>query len=169
MIAIAAETPSHRPEVETLHRAAFGGEFEARLIGKLQDAGLIVSSLVATSGARVIGHVLFSDLAVSVDGQSIRAVSLAPMAVLPACQHQGIGSALVRRGLDDVRSKGRAAAIVVGHPQFYSRFGFSAAPAEKLASPYAGPAFLSLELSPGALAGHHGTVTYPDAFRNDAA
>ena len=166
MIAITAETLSHRPGIEAVHREAFGGEFEAALVGKLHDAGLIVSSLVATIGTRVIGHILFSHLSVNLDGRSAAAVSLAPMGVLPAKQRQGIGTALVRRGLEDMRIKGRTAVLVVGHPQFYSRFGFSAQLAMKLVSSYAGPAFMALELSPGALAGHRGVVTYPDVFRS---
>jgi putative acetyltransferase len=71
----------------------------------------------------------------------------------------------VRAGLDAVRDAGYAAVVVLGHPEFYPRFGFSADLAAKLASPFAGPAFMALELVPGALDGTRGTVTYPPAFR----
>jgi putative acetyltransferase len=164
MISISAETTRHRPPVLALHRQAFGGEVESMLIEDLHAAGLIVSSLVAVSDGTVVGHILFSDLTVKVDGRSIAAVSLAPMAVLPKYQRRGIGTHLVGHGLEDVRKKGRTAVIVLGHPEFYPRFGFSAALAQKLASPYAGPAFMALELVPGSLAGERGLVRYPGAF-----
>ena len=151
--------------VQALHREAFGGDVEAVLIEKLQAAGLIVSSMVAVSEDRVVGHILLSHLTVTVEGRRVAAVSLAPLAVLPGNQRQGIGTRLVRRGLEDVRNKGRTAVIVLGQPEFYGRIGFSADLARKLASPYAGPAFMALELVPGALAGRDGVVGYPEAFR----
>jgi putative acetyltransferase len=164
LIAIDEEAAVHRPQVLCLHRYAFGGQAEATLVEDLWAAGLVVSALIAAAQDKVVGHILFSDLAVIVDGRTVSAVSLAPMAVLPEHQRRGIGTQLVRRGLEDVRGKGRTAVIVVGHPQFYSRFGFSAALAQKLSSPYAGPPFMALELVPDALAGRDGAVRYPDAF-----
>ena len=95
---------------------------------------LVVSSLVAVSASEVLGQILFSDLAGIVGGRNVAAVSLAPMAVRPSHQRQGIGSHLVRTGLDDVRKKARKAVIVLGHPEYYLRFGFAAELARKLAS-----------------------------------
>jgi putative acetyltransferase len=89
------------------------------------------------------------------------------LAVTPALQRRGIGSALVHSGLDSVTAQGFEAVFVLGHPAYYPRFGFSAAAASKLASPYAGDAFMALELTPDALRGMVGTVTYPDAFEAD--
>jgi putative acetyltransferase len=94
----------------------------------------------------------------------IPAAALAPLAVAPARQRRGIGSALVRRGLDVCRERGRAAVIVLGHPSYYPRFGFSAALARGFRAPYAGEAFMALELTPGALAAGAGDVRYPKAF-----
>jgi putative acetyltransferase len=82
-------------------------------------------------------------------------------------QRRGTGSALVRAGLDAVGKAGYQAVIVLGHPEYYSRFGFSSELAEKLASPFPGNAFMALELMPGALRGTHGKVTYPAAFAVD--
>jgi putative acetyltransferase len=88
------------------------------------------------------------------------------MAVRPAAQRRGIGSRLIQAGLDDVRGKERTAVIVVGHPEYYPRFGFSAELARTLSSPYAGPACMALELVPGVLAGTGGSIRYPDAFND---
>ena len=82
-------------------------------------------------------------------------------------QRRGIGSALVRAGLDAVREAGYRAVIVLGHPEYYPRFGFSPELAEKLASAFSGNAFMALELVPGALRGTRGKVTYPAAFGVD--
>ena len=94
------------------------------------------------------------------------ALALAPMAVLPEWQRQGIGSMLVRAGLDLCREAGHEIVIVLGHPEFYPRFGFSADLARPLTSPYssAGDAWMALELVPGALRRVAGEVRYPLPF-----
>ena len=87
------------------------------------------------------------------------------MAVLPECQHQGIGSALVRRGLEVCKERGHRIIVVVGHPHFYQRFGFSSKTAAHLESPFAGRgSFMAVELVPGALDGVKGRVQYPPPF-----
>ena len=161
MLVIRAESPQDRALIDKLNRVVFAGHIEADLIEKLRAGGLVVSSLVAVADAGIVGHILFSDLDVRMDGRWVAAVSLAPMAVRPGEQRRGIGSQLVRAGLDDLRHKGRMAVLVLGHPAYYPRFGFSAELARKLSSPYAGPAFMALELVPGALAGKGSTVRYP--------
>jgi putative acetyltransferase len=150
--------------IAALNRAAFGGEDELDLIERLRADGIVAVSLVALEDASLVGHILFSDLAVELDGRPVRAAALAPMCVRGDRQRQGIGSAMVRAGLAAVRDAGYAAVIVLGHPEFYPRFGFSAGLAAKLASPFAGRAFMAIELVPGALRGTRGRVT-PPAFR----
>jgi putative acetyltransferase len=162
---IRPEEPDDAPAVAALNREAFGGDDEPELIERLRADRLVVASLVALEEASLVGHILFSDLAVELDDRPVRAVSLAPMCVRGDRQRQGIGSALVRAGLDAVRNAGYAAVVVLGHPEFYPRFGFSADLAARLASPFAGRAFMALELVPRALDGTRGTVTYPPAFR----
>ena len=164
---IGEETPDDIEAVAALNRAAFGGEEEAEIIDRLRRDGLFVLSLVERDGAGVVGHILFSDLDVSVDGRVVRAVALAPMAVAPARQRMGIGSRLVRHGLKMLKDRGWEAVIVVGHPTYYPRFGFSAALAARLAAPFSGEVFMALELKAGALAGTSGAVRYPRAFRID--
>ena len=108
MIAIAEEGPGHHAAVAALHRAAFGGPDEADLVERRRRDDLVAASLVALEdGGVVIGHVLFSDLPVEVDGAPVRAVSLAPMAVRPDRQGCGIGTRLVAEGLPILRERGR--------------------------------------------------------------
>jgi putative acetyltransferase len=164
---IRQETGADWPAIARLNEDAFGGPYEAGLIERLRADELVAVSLVAVDDATIIGHILFSDLAVELDGHPVRSVSLAPMCVRSDHRRRGVGSSLVRAGLDGVRAAGYLAVIVVGHPAFYPRFGFSSSLAEKLASPFPGPAFMALELVPGALRGRHGKVTYPAAFSLD--
>ncbi|MGE0241418.1 MAG: GNAT family N-acetyltransferase [Parvibaculaceae bacterium] len=165
MISIAPEQPEQRPHVLALNRLAFEGEDEARIIEALSREGLCVLSLVAADGAKVTGHILFSSLDVEVDDRKVEAVALAPMAVLQAYQGKGIGSALVRRGLELLAAQDVEAVIVVGHTDFYPRFGFSAERVRHIASPFQGrDAYMGLELKPAALVGERGECRYPEAF-----
>lgn len=120
--------------------------------------------LVAIERDAIVGHILFSHLDVTVDGRIVSTLSLAPMTVRPDRQRRGVGSALVRHGLDQARSLGWQAVIVLGHPDYYPRFGFAAELARKLAAPFSGDAFMALELTPGALRGTGGRIVYPPAF-----
>jgi putative acetyltransferase len=94
----------------------------------------------------------------------VRTLALAPMAVQPHRQRHGIGSALVRAGLQRARERGWQAVIVLGHHDYYPRFGFSAALAQPLEAPFSGASFMALELDPGALQGSAGRVVYPPPF-----
>ena len=165
MIAIARETPDQRHDVLAVTRAAFGGNDEAIIIEKLTEAELVTASLVAVSQGRVVGHVLFSELAVEVDGRNICAVALAPLAVAPDFRDRGVGKRLVEAGIAEMRNAGIEAIIVLGHPHYYRRFGFSNEAIEHIASPFSGnEAFMGLELVRGALAGGFGRCRYPAVF-----
>ena len=149
--------------IRTINREAFGGEAEGELVDALRDNGDAAVSLVAERDAAVIGHILFSYLPVRAPAGEVAAVALAPMSVLPRWQRHGIGSTLVRAGLDRCAEAGLEAVVVLGHPEYYPRFGFSTQLAERLQAPFSGPAFMALELVPGALQ-DGGVVRYPDAF-----
>ncbi|QQQ02915.1 GNAT family N-acetyltransferase [Lysobacter enzymogenes] len=166
---IEEETHAQRAQTHALNRAAFGRADEADLVDRLRADGLVRLSLVAVEDDEVVGHILFTRLSTRVDGREVDAVALAPMAVHPHWQGAGVGSALVREGLARLAREGCEAAIVLGHPGYYPRFGFSAALAAKLASPFAGEAFMALELAAGGLRGEAGEVRYPAAFGIDAA
>ena len=165
---IVTATPGRYPAIADLNRAAFGSDGEGTLIARLRHGGLVLVERVALVAGELVGHILFSRLAVEIDGRGVSSAALAPMAVRPDRQRQGIGSCLVRDGLSELRPIGCEAVIVLGHPTYYPRFGFSPALAEKLDAPFRGEAFIALELTPGALGGCAGSVTYPDAFAEAA-
>ena len=146
--------------IRRLNDDAFGGPSESRLIEDLRAA----VELVAVENGDIVGHILFSVLATTIDRQAVPALALAPMAVRPDRQRQGIGSVLVHAGLRLARERDWRAVIVLGHKEYYPRFGFSAALARPLEAPFSGDAFMALELEPGALRGEKGRVTYPPAF-----
>ena len=163
---IRPETSSDRAAVFRVNRDAFGQDAEANLVDALRAGGYSRVSLVAELDSQVVGHVLFSHLPIRTPDRVVESLSLAPMAVLPAFQRRGIGSALVKEGLRTARTQGHRSVVVLGHRAFYPRFGFSAELAEPLASPFsdAGEHWMALELVPGALAGVVGRVEYPAPF-----
>lgn len=124
-LVIRAEMPTDLDTIRQINIDAFGQVDEARLVDALRDGDFVRLSLVAECEGRVVGHILFSDLPIVTDGGTIPALALAPMAVIPEFQRQGIGSELIRRGIDLCRAQGHQIVIVLGHPEFYARFGFS--------------------------------------------
>ncbi len=164
MITIREEAQEDRPAIREINELAFGTPEEVELVDRLRSDGLVLASLVACDGGEVVGHILFSELPIETAGRRIRGAALAPMAVRPDRQRQGLGSALVRRGLEACRALGVEAVVVLGHPAYYPRFGFSAETARHLEAPFSGPAFMALELTPGVLDGVSGRVRYPPPF-----
>ena len=150
--------------IRRLNDAAVGGRDESSLVEDLRAAELATVELVAVEGTAIVGHILFSPLSVTQGKEAITALALAPMSVRPGRQRRGIGSTLVRAGLDLAKVRDWQAVFVLGHPDFYPRFGFSAALANVFKAPFAGDAFMALEIVPGALAGGGGIVSYPPAF-----
>jgi putative acetyltransferase len=151
--------------IAAVNRRAFGGDYEVNLIEKLRSEGLMIASLVAVEENKMVGHIFFSRLPVEIDGRAVNAAALAPMAVKPGHQRMGIGSKLVAEGLEKLGKKAVDAVLVVGHKDYYPRFGFTDQHTRKLVSPFPGMAqFMGLELATGALAGEKGWVKYPEAF-----
>ena len=150
--------------VRSVHVAAFGRQDEADLVDSLRREGVVLASIVAEFEKRIVGHILFSRMSIETAGGSVAAAALAPMAVLPECQRQGIGGRLIRHGLDLLPRRGERIVIVLGHPDYYPRFGFSTDKARFLESPFPPNAFMAMELYPGALDGIRGKVKYPAAF-----
>ena len=161
---IRGRTAADDSAIRWLNDDAFGGTYESRLIEDLRAADLDAVELVPVENDDIVGHILFSVLATTIDQQAVPALALAPMAVRPDRQRRGIGSVLVRAGLSLARERDWRAVIVLGHQKYYPRFGFSAALARPLEAPFSGDAFMALELEPGALRGEKGRVTYPPAF-----
>jgi len=142
-----------RSAIRSINEGAFGCQDEADLVDKLRKEGLVLVSLVAETQERIVGHILFSRMSIETTGGSVSAAALAPMAVLPEHQRRGIGGQLIRHGLNLLRGRGEQIIIVVGHPDYYPRFGFSSEKARSLESPFPRQAFMAMELSPGALGG----------------
>jgi len=166
-VIIRPETAQDRGAVWGVNQQAFGGDAEASLAEALRDGGFTEVSLVAEKNDAIVGHILFGRVQIDTAATMIDAVSLAPMAVVPNHQRQGVGALLVEAGLDVARRNGHKIAVVLGHPEFYSRFGFSAKLAEPLQSPFGGgEAWMAMELAPEALAGIAGKVEYPPPFLN---
>jgi putative acetyltransferase len=164
---IRPETKQDHDAVREVNRLAFAQDAEARLVAALRAGGVAPVSLVAEINRQVVGHIMFSDLPIITPTGSVAALALAPMAVLAEFQRQGIGSALVRSGLEVCNEQGHRIVVVLGHPDFYPRFGFSAKLAEPLESPYGGrPSFMAVELVPGALDGVAGKVVYSPPFND---
>jgi putative acetyltransferase len=158
---IRPETDADHEAIRQVNRLAFGQEAEGELVDALRDQGYIRLSLVAELDNKIVGHILFSDIQIGAED----ALALAPMAVLPNHQRRGIGSKLIHAGLEQCRQAGHRIVIVVGHPSYYPRFGFSPELAAPLQSEYAGEAFMALEFVSGALDGVTGEeVKYPPPF-----
>jgi putative acetyltransferase len=154
------------PAVRAVNVAAFGSPTEADIVDMLRPmAGVI--SLVAEEDGELTGHIMFSPVRVA-GAPTLRAMALAPMAVAPRCQRNGIGSALVREGLEECRRAGADAVFVVGHPSYYPRFGFTPAGALGFTCEFdvLDEAFMAVPLVAGALGGCAGTVYFNEAFRN---
>jgi putative acetyltransferase len=152
------EGPADAPAIRAVVEAAFGQSLEADLIDRLRADGDAAVSLVAIDGGAVVGHVLLSRMAAP-----FRALGLAPVAVAPNRQRSGIGSRLVRAGLDRARDGEWQGVFVLGDPAYYRRFGFDPARAKGFASPYAGPHLMALALD-GDLPATEGRIDYAPAF-----
>ena len=163
---IRPEQPGDFEPVHALLLASFGREVEARLVDRLRASGRIALALVADENARILGHVVFSKVVTNAEGGEVGALALAPLAVAPAFQRLGIGSALVSAGLERCRLERQTRVLVLGDPVYYARFGFVPAARFGLKCPFPARnnAFMAIELEPGAFAGVSGTVRYGHEF-----
>jgi len=164
---IRPETDSDSAGISTVHERAFPGPGEARLVEELRKFGGLWISLVAELGGQIVGHVAFSPVTLAPEPVRPRSgVGLAPIAVVPEFQRKGIGSLLIDRGLEVCRQAGHEFVVVLGHPEYYPRFGFAPGPPRGLRCVYPVPdeVFMIHELVPGALQGIAGLVEYHPVF-----
>jgi len=159
------EQPADAQPIHGLHLAAFGSAFEGAIVDTLRAAGVVVASLVADDEGDIVGHVVFSPVTMTGRGD-LRIVALAPMAVRPDRQRRGIGSALVSAGIEECRRIGVQAIFLVGHADYYPRFGFVQAASYGISCEFDVPddVFMVLELAQGALQGRAGVVRFHDTF-----
>ena len=167
MSIIRLETPEDIESIHCVNEQAFGQENESKLIEKLRNRGVLTISLVAIQDGEIVGHIAFSPVVLESECSSFEAIVLAPMAVLPTYQRKGIGSQMVRAGLEECYRLGHEIVVVLGHPDYYPRFGFVPARPKGIDCEFEAPdeAWMVLELQEGALAGRSGTVKFQPEFR----
>jgi putative acetyltransferase len=165
-VEVRPERPDDVLAIRRVNEDAFGRPDEADLVDLIRERGKAVRSLVAVSEDRVVGHILFTGVTIEAGGRVTPALGLGPMSVLPAHQGRGIGSRLVRIGLAACRGAGHGCVVVVGHPEYYTRFGF--VPARQYGVVWEHPvpdeAFMLIELRPDSLGRSGGIVRYQPEF-----
>lgn len=166
-ISVRAETGEDVKAIDVVHLSAFQGDDEVGLIGALRESAMFDPelSLVAEFHRRIVGHVLLTKVRLQRDHGGVEILALAPMAVVPSQSHRGIGSELVHYAIDEARRLGYGAIVVIGHPEYYERLGFSPASRWNLQCnlPVPDDAITAIELSEGVLS-QGGTVIYPSQF-----
>jgi putative acetyltransferase len=167
-ITLRPETSKDYQDITRVNDSAFGQKNEEVIIESLRKNKNFIPelSIVAEKDEMIIGHILFFPIHIKSKDKSHESISLAPMAVLPEYQNQGIGGKLVRYGLEKCREKGFKSVIVLGHPQYYPRFGFEKGSKWDIRPPFEAPdeAFMAMELVEGGLKGVSGVAEYPDEY-----
>ncbi len=165
-IAIRPEEPDDHMAIRHVHTLAFGRANEADLVDALRRADALTISLVAAKDGDIIAHIAFSHVILTSSTAALAALGLAPMAVRPDRQRQGIGSQLVEAGLRICREAGYGLVVVLGHPDYYPRFGFvPAKPHGIVWEPHVpDDVFMVKELQAGMLTQTQGVVTYHPEF-----
>ena len=163
-VEIREEAEGDIPAIRDVNRRAFDREDEARLVDGLRGEGYARLSLVAEEDGRIVGHIMFSEAVIRTGSGEVAALALGPVAVAPGRQGRGIGSTLIREGLGRCKEMVHRIVVLLGHPGYYPRFGFSAHLAANLSSVYSGEAFMALELVPDALSGVAGELEFAPPF-----
>jgi len=153
--------------IHDVNTSAFETAAEANLVDALRGAVEPVVSLIAINNGDIVGHIMFAPVILT-GHPDIMIMGLAPMAVLPELQRRGIGSELVTVGLDRCGNLGVGAVVVLGHPEYYPRFGFKLSTTFGIGCEYEVPeeVFLVKELLPGCLKGKSGIIKYHEVFKN---
>ena len=165
MYIIRNEQPEDVPGVRHVNMTAFETSLEADLVDALRQHVDSLISIVAVENETIVGHILFSPVTLS-SHPDMPIMGLAPHAVVPERQRQGIGSARVLAGPEECRRSGIVAVVVLGHAEYYARFGFAPASVFTLVSEYDVPddVCMAIELETAVLKGKSGTIGYHAAF-----
>ncbi len=168
-IIIRQEMASDHEKVYEINRLAFNQENESKLIERIRESNNHVPelSLIAEIDDKIVGHIFFSKITI-VGDSTYDSLALAPMAVTPEYQRKGIGSKLVAKGLEKGKELGFNSIIVLGHKDYYPKFGFQRASKWGIKCPFEVPdeVFMAIELTEKALDGKSGIVQYPDEFND---
>ena len=160
-VALRMEQPSDAPQIRDLLEASFPGHGEALLVDRLRSDGDLVLSLVAEDGGVVVGYIAFSRIVVEGGEAPFGAVALAPLAVYPDYQSQGVATQLVREGHACIAFLGETLSVVVGEPQYYGRFGYSNRRVAGFDSEYQSAYLMGLSFGASPW---EGRLVYPPAF-----
>ena len=165
-MSIRVEKPIDIEKIWRINAEAFGTEEEANLVNVLRNSDLSYISLVYEENHELIGHIFFSPVELVGNNSGLRVIGLAPMAVIPEMQNKGIGSLLVKAGIQQCIAEDYDVIVVLGHPKFYPKFGFVPSVNYGIKSEYEVPedVFMVLELKENTLQGRQGTVKYHEAF-----
>ncbi len=166
MLTIRPEEPDDYAAIRHVNTLAFGQPNEADLVDALRRAGVLTISLIAVKDDLIVGHIAFSPVTISSDTTTIEAIGLGPMAVSPEFQRQGIGSQLVEASLEACRQTDYGIIVVLGHPEYYPRFGFTPSKPHGIVWERDVPeeVFMVKELKEGALVQTQGVVKYRPEF-----
>ncbi len=166
MLSLRPELPGDEAAIFQVNQEAFGQPQEGQLVDALRQAGALSLSMVAEQDGQIVAHVAFSPATVESPSGEYIALNLAPVAVLPPWQNQGIGGRLIREALLQLAATGTEGVVVMGHPPYYPRFGFAVASGLGLRWGHAYPdeAFMALEFRPGFFAARGGLVRFHPAF-----
>jgi putative acetyltransferase len=170
MITIREEQPQDLAVIREVNLEAFGQAEEADIVDRIRQNCGDCLSLVAMMEDRVVGHIFFSPVEIDCDGRIVHGMALGPMAVLPTHQRQGIGSELVRSGMSNMTTRQCPFVILVGHPQYYPRFGFEPASGRGIRCEWEVPdeVFMIQVLSEPEMRGVSGLARYRPEFAGEA-
>jgi len=166
MVQIRREVPSDIEAIHDVNEQAFETNAEAILVDRLREKGVVTLSLVAIEDDDIVGHILFTPVTIELEKAKYDAVTLAPIAVLPEYQRRGIGASLIEYAFDECRRLGHNIVILIGHPEYYPRFGFVPAKPKGLFSEFEIPddAWMVAELVDNALDSISGEVRFQPEF-----
>ena len=165
MVDIRKETPDDVTAIHRVEGQAFGRAAEADLVDALREAGAFVLSLIALRDGEIVGHILFTRGSIEDNSSEFDALALGPLAVLPKYHSQGIGTQLMEKGLEMCKEAGHDAVFLLGHPNYYPRFGFVKGSTKGIGNDYnADDAFMVKELCEGALDGIQGMAKFHPEF-----
>ena len=165
-MSIRAEKKADIDGIWQINAEAFETKEEADLVNALRDSGVSYISLVYEKNNELVGHILFTPVELVGDTSDLKLMGLAPMAVSPKLQNKGIGSSLIKAGIQQCINDGYDAIIVLGHPDYYPKFGFVPSVKYGIKTEYEVPedVFMVLEVKENSLKGKKGTIKYHEAF-----